>query len=67
MAMCWVGAILRNIMDNKQEILKKRFDKLEKPYEALKAYKQLIDKMTEQSDIFNLLILMRLKLKIKQF
>lgn len=39
-------------MDNKKEILKKRFDKLDKHYSALKAYKQLIDKLIERVDIY---------------
>ncbi|WP_198246772.1 hypothetical protein [methane-oxidizing endosymbiont of Gigantopelta aegis] len=39
-------------MSNKKEILKKRFDKLRQHYEALKAYKQLIDKLSAQVDIY---------------
>jgi len=37
---------------NKKEILTKRFDKLRQHYEALKAYKQLIDKLSAQVDIY---------------
>lgn len=39
-------------MNNKQEILKKRFEKLEKHYLALKAYKELINKLTDKTDIY---------------
>jgi len=39
-------------MNNKKEILKKRLGKLEKHYEALKAYKQLIDELTARVDIY---------------
>jgi len=39
-------------MNNKQEILKKRFEKLEKHYLALKAYKELIDKLVDKADIY---------------
>ena len=39
-------------MNNKQEILKKRFEKLEKHYLALKAYKELIDKLVDKTDIY---------------
>jgi len=39
-------------MDTK-EILKKRFDKLEKHYIALKEYKILIDKLLSQSNIYD--------------
>jgi len=41
-----------NNMNNKKEILKKRFDKLKRHYEALRAYKQLIDRLTAQVDIY---------------
>jgi len=39
-------------MTSKQDILKKRFFKLTKHYEALKAYKQLIDELTAQTNIY---------------
>lgn len=39
-------------MNNKQEILNKRFEKLEKHYLALKAYKELIDKLVDKIDIY---------------
>jgi len=39
-------------MNNKQEILKKRFEKLEKHYLALKAYKELIDQLVDKIDIY---------------
>ena len=39
-------------MHNKKEILKKRFKKLERHYSALKDYKQLIDNIRLQKDIF---------------
>ncbi len=39
-------------MSNKKEILKKRFDKLRRHYEALKAYKQLIDRLAAQVDVY---------------
>jgi len=39
-------------MHNKKEILTKRFKKLERHYSALKDYKQLIDKIRLQKDIF---------------
>lgn len=39
-------------MHNKKEILQKRFKKLERHYNALKDYKQLIDKTLVQKDIF---------------
>ena len=52
-------------MDNTKEILKKRFDKLEKHYLALKAYKELIDKLTQQSDIYHPLIFNSLKIEDK--
>jgi len=39
-------------VNSKQEILKKRLFKLSKHYEALKAYKQLIDKLTAQTNIY---------------
>ncbi|RLA23307.1 MAG: hypothetical protein DRQ62_06530 [Gammaproteobacteria bacterium] len=39
-------------MDNKKEILNKRFKKLEKHYCALQDYKQLIDAMITQKDIY---------------
>ena len=41
-------------MNNKQEILKKRFEKLEKHYLALKAYKELIDKLVDKIDIYTI-------------
>ncbi|GFO74379.1 hypothetical protein BPLS_P1059 [Bathymodiolus platifrons methanotrophic gill symbiont] len=39
-------------MNNKKEILKKRFKKLNNHYIALKDYKQLIDEMITQKDIY---------------
>lgn len=39
-------------MDNKKEILKKRFKKLKNHYIALKDYKQLINAMVIQKDIY---------------
>jgi len=39
-------------MDSKKIILKKRLFKLERHYEAMKAYKQLIDKITARVDIY---------------
>ena len=39
-------------MNHKLEILKKRFQKLAKHYQALKAYKQLIDNLIQKKDIY---------------
>jgi hypothetical protein len=47
-------------MDNK-EILKKRFDKLDKHYIALKEYKALIDEMIKQANIYDQFVFNRLK------
>ena len=38
---------------NKKEILKKRFDKLEKHYIAIKEYKNLIDDLLKESNIYD--------------
>ncbi len=38
---------------NKKEILKKRFDKLEKHYIAIKEYKSLIDDLLQKSNIYD--------------
>ena len=38
---------------NKKEILKKRFEKLEKHYIALQEYKNLIDELLKESDIYD--------------
>jgi len=38
---------------NKKEILKKRFEKLEKHYIAIKEYKSLIDDLLQQSNIYD--------------
>ena len=38
---------------NKKQILKKRFDKLEKHYIALKEYKELIDNLLEDVNIYD--------------
>jgi hypothetical protein len=46
---------------NKKEILKKRFDKLEKHYIALKEYKNLIDDLLEKSNIYDQFIFNSLK------
>ena len=40
-------------MDNKREILKRRFKKLENHYIALKDYKQLIDNIIKKKDIYS--------------
>lgn len=40
-------------MNSKIEIIKMRFEKLDKHYQALRAYKQLIDTLIEQKDIFS--------------
>ena len=40
-------------MMNKKEILKKRFDKLEKHYIAIKEYKILIDDLLKESNIYD--------------
>ena len=40
-------------MDNQRAVLKNRFEKLEKHYLALKAYKELIDQLTERVDIYD--------------
>jgi len=39
-------------MNSKHEILKKRFEQLEKHYLALKAYKELIDKLAGETNIY---------------
>ncbi|MEA3290344.1 MAG: hypothetical protein U9Q04_09230 [Campylobacterota bacterium] len=46
---------------NKKEILKKRFDKLEKHYIAIKEYKILIDDLLKESDIYDQFIFNTLK------
>jgi hypothetical protein len=50
---------------NKKEILKKRLEKLEKHYIALKAYKSLIDDLLEESNIYEPLIFNNLKAEKK--
>ncbi len=46
---------------NKKEILKKRFDKLEKHYVALKEYKELIDNLIKECNIYDQFIFNTLK------
>jgi len=46
---------------NKKEILKKRFDKLEKHYIAIKQYKNLIDDLLQESNIYDQFIFNNLK------
>ena len=46
---------------NNQEILKKRFDKLEKHYIAIKQYKNLIDDLLQESNIYDQFIFNTLK------
>ncbi len=46
---------------NKKEILKKRFDKLEKHYIALKEYKELIDNLLKECNIYDQFIFNTLK------
>lgn len=46
---------------NKKEILKKRFDKLEKHYIAIKEYKILIDGLLKKSNIYDQFIFNTLK------
>ncbi len=48
-------------MSSKKEILKKRFDKLSKYYKALKEYKELIDLMLADIDIYDTWEFNRLK------
>ncbi|MEA3352426.1 MAG: hypothetical protein U9Q33_01220 [Campylobacterota bacterium] len=48
-------------MMNKKEILKKRFDKLEKHYIAIKEYKVLIDDLSKESNIYEQFIFNTLK------
>ena len=48
-------------MSSKKEILKKRFDKLSKHYKALKEYKELIDLMLADIDIYDTWEFNRLK------
>lgn len=40
-------------MTSKQEILQKRFDKLDKHYQALKEYKELIDTLIKEKNIYD--------------
>ncbi len=40
-------------MTDKQKILQKRFDKLDKHYQALREYKGLIDSLLEETNICN--------------
>jgi len=46
---------------NKKEILKKRFDKLEKHYIAIKEYKTLIDDLLKESNIYEQFVFNTLK------
>jgi hypothetical protein len=46
---------------NKKEILKKRFDKLEKHYIAIKEYKALIDDLLKESNIYEQFVFNTLK------
>ncbi|MEA3315784.1 MAG: hypothetical protein U9Q30_08020 [Campylobacterota bacterium] len=46
---------------NKKQILKKRFDKLEKHYIAIKEYKVLIDDLLKESNIYDQFIFNTLK------
>ena len=46
---------------NNKEILKKRFEKLEKHYIALKEYKSLINDLLQESDIYNQFVFNTLK------
>ena len=48
-------------MMNNKEILKKRFEKLEKHYIALKEYKSLIDDLLQESNIYNQFVFNTLK------
>ena len=50
---------------NKKEILKKRFDKLEKHYIALKEYKLLIDELLKEQNIYDQFIFNTLKAEKK--
>ncbi len=52
-------------MNNKKEILSKRFKKLEKHYLALKDYKNFIDKLIEQKDLYDPNIFNTLKIEEK--
>ena len=52
-------------MHNKKEILTKRFKKLERHYSALKDYKQLIDKMCMQKNIFQVDVFQVLEIQEK--
>ena len=52
-------------MHNKKEILTKRFKKLERHYSALKDYKQLIDKIRLQKDIFQVDVFQTLEIQEK--
>ena len=46
---------------NKKEILKKRFDRLEKHYIAIKEYKTLIDDLLKESNIYEQFVFNTLK------
>ncbi len=48
---------------NNKEILKKRFDKLQKHYIALKEYKELIDELLQESNIYDQFIFNTLEAK----
>ncbi len=52
-------------MNNKQEILNKRFKKLKNHYSALKDYKQLIDNLIKEKNIYNPVIFNALKIEEK--
>jgi hypothetical protein len=52
-------------MNNKQEILSKRFKKLENHYSALKDYKQLIDNLIKEKNIYDPVIFNALKIEEK--
>ncbi len=52
-------------MHHKKEILQKRFKKLDNHYSALKDYKQLIDKICIQKDIFQVDVFQRLDIQEK--
>jgi hypothetical protein len=51
----------RNKVMNKKEILKKRFDRLEKHYIAIKEYKTLIDDLLKESNIYEQFVFNTLK------
>jgi hypothetical protein len=48
-------------MTNKKDILKKRLEKLEKHYSALKEYKQLIDAMLENTLLYDPVVFLSIK------